>query len=535
MIRSSKSKRSPRQWFWLCLGAFFYTLLFSLCSQIEQYGSTHISESILRFLLAFPAAAIILSFFFRLMACKSPAPQIPCAASISPASKVRDAAISFAILYLCYIPMFLIQFPGSFTYDIMPQAIQAASGRYSTFHPLLHTLFLKACLSFAVALDSFELAAALCSVVQMAIVSWCFAMVCASVHRCFSRKASAAVLLFFCLYPVHMAFASTHTKDVMFSAFFALFMALALEDITRGSLTRLHRTLYVISGIFACLLRNNMFYAMAAWLVILLFNHKSLRRLALYTLAVFILAKGTAFTLEAVTNAESGPVREMLSIPAQQLARVRIYAGDQLTQQECEQMDSLFNQVNYERYDPTIADPIKDRISEQAVFSDPIGAAQFWLSLGVRHPGLYLDAFLHTMLPALYPYSRYSVSSPYIEIGECRIGLTQPFGLEQIQQPGRFASIRTLLNEQIFLTGADHHPILRWLFNSGLIFWLLLSQPLYSLYIGDKKHAAVMSLMVMLWGTHLLGPIMQGRYLYPFICIFPLFILHGRTCTKETL
>ena len=36
--------------------------------------------------------------------------------------------------------------------------------------------------------------------------------------------------------------------------------------------------------------------------------------------------------------------------------------------------------------------------------------------------------------------------------------------------------------------------------------------------------AVLLLLPVLLWGTYLLGPVMQGRYLYPFICVLPLFL-----------
>ena len=522
VIHSLIGKKSPRQWGCLCLGAFIYALLFSLGSQIEKFGFTSFYVSLMRFGLSFPIALTILIFLFHTMDhLRFSQENNTCL----PAHPIRSTLLSFLLIFLSYTPMFLIQFPGSYTYDIMPQAFQAASGNFNTFHPLLHTLFLKACLSCTNLFDSFERAAALCIVIQMALVSWCFAMVLSSIRRCFSHKVYLVVLAFFCIYPSHMAFATTYTKDTLFSASFSLFMALAFENSLRGSLSRLHRVIYVISGVLTCLFRNNMVYALAAWFVFLLLSQKSMRRMTLYALLILFLAKGISDGLVVLTNAESGPLREMLSVPAQQFARVRLYAGDQLTQQQCERMDALFDQVIYERYDPTIADPIKDRISEQALAAHPAEALNLYLTLGKKYPGLYLDAFLHTALPALYPYSHYNVSPKYIEVGVCSIGLTTPYGLEQIQQPRRFAAIRQLINTQIYDTGADHLPLVRYLFNSGFIFWLLLLQLLYDLYIGDMRRISVMFLPLMLWGTYLLGPVMQGRYLYPFVCILPSFLL----------
>lgn len=503
----------------LMFSALIYAVLFALGSQIDQTGSTQLSVTVLRLLCAFPAAfAVLLALF----ACVLPACRFK-----SGKEQTLHVPLWAALLFMCYVPMFLIQFPGSFTYDIYPQALQAAGGSFSTFHPLLHTLFLRLCLNTANWTGSFEKSAALCSLIQMALVSGFFAACSASIARSCSRRAGYIALAFFALHPAHMAFASTYTKDVLFSASFALLSCLCMEEMRLGRLTRRRRILQILCGVLACLLRNNMIYALGAWFVILLLCGKPLRRMSVCVLMMIVFALGGNHLLVTITHAEKGPVREMLSIPAQQFARVRLLAPQSLTEDEMQRMDALFNQVSYDRYDPTIADPIKDRIDSEAFARDPAGAARLWLSIGARQPGIYLDAFLNTALPALYPYSQYKVTPKYIEVGECREGLTQFYGLEPIVQPRRFEAIRQWLNREIYDTGADHHPLLRWLFNSGFIFWLLLAHLLYALYSRDWGTAVIMLLPVMLWGTFLLGPVMQGRYVYPFLCTLPLFLLRA--------
>lgn len=506
-----------RAWIVLLFSALIYALLFSLGSQIDQSGATQLSMTVLRLLCAFPAAFVVL---LALFACVLPACRFK-----SGEKNTLCTPLGAVLLFICYMPMFLIQFPGSFTYDIYPQALQAAGGSFSTFHPLLHTLFLRWCLNTANWTGSFEKSAALCSLIQMALVSGFFAACSSSIARSCSRRAGYITLAFFALHPAHMAFASTYTKDVLFSASFALLSCLCMEELRLGRLSRRYRALQILCGVLACLLRNNMIYALCAWFLILLLCGKPYRRMSVCVLLMIACALGGNHLLVTITHAEKGPVREMLSIPAQQFARVRLMAPESLTEDEIQSMDALFNQVSYERYDPTIADPVKDRIDSEAFSRDPAGAARLWMGIGAKQPGVYLDAFLNTALPSLYPYSQYKVTPRYIEVGECREGLTQFYGLEPIMQPRRFEAIRQWLNHEIYNTGADHHPLLRWLFNSGFIFWLLLAHLLYALYSRDWRTAIMMTLPVMLWGTFLLGPVMQGRYVYPFLCVLPLYLL----------
>ena len=78
------------------------------------------------------------------------------------------------------------------------------------------------------------------------------------------------------------------------------------------------------------------------------------------------------------------------------------------------------------------------------------------------------------------------------------------------------------------MTGADDVPVVRLLFNTGFIYGLLLLFVLYDMYCGRWKRVLLCMLPVLLWGTYVLGPVMQGRYLYPFICMLPLFVFRRR-------
>ena len=89
-----------------------------------------------------------------------------------------------------------------------------------------------------------------------------------AVRRGYARRYSP-------LWPYHMIFASTCTKDVLFSGFLTLFFALTLELQRVGTLTKPRLIILVISGMLACLLRNNMIYAMLVWVALLMLLEKA--------------------------------------------------------------------------------------------------------------------------------------------------------------------------------------------------------------------------------------------------------------------
>ena len=54
--------------------------------------------------------------------------------------------IVFAACTLCWLPVLLAYFPGVTGYDMDGQMWMIMSGDYTSHHPLLHTLFVQACI-----------------------------------------------------------------------------------------------------------------------------------------------------------------------------------------------------------------------------------------------------------------------------------------------------------------------------------------------------------------------------------------------------
>ena len=523
-----KQKETMRKRAVLALGAAVYAMLFALCSQIDRTGSVMAGTAVMRFVLALPVSLGVLWVLFRYI--------FPRLEKGKPEQGNARLTIGiFAFLLCCYGAMFLIHYPGSFMYDTQRQVFQIARNDYEMFHPLAHTLLIRACLSFVNVFGSIEKCAALYSVITLTIAALCFSQACAAIGRMYGKKPAVISAAFFGLYPAHMAFAANCTKDGLFSAFFALFFALCFEETILGRLTGARRVVRLAAGMLACLLRNNMIYALVVWTLVLLICGKTHLRRALCCVLAIVLSICANSAMQRMTNARDGSKIEMLSVPIQQLSRARLERPDCFTQEEKELMDLIFVDAFYDaseplymRYEPTLADPVKNYLDEALVLERFGDLSRMWLSVGAKCPGVYLDAFLNLALPSLYPYSDYRVAQPYIETGLQPGVVTAPFGQMPMSQPARFEGVRNWLYEHIFSTGADEIPVVRFLFNTGAVYWLLLAIVLYEFYSGCFDRIVLALLPVLLWGTYLLGPVMQGRYLYPFICVLPLFVSRRR-------
>lgn len=521
-MTSVPKKEKIRKRLVLTFGALVYALLFALGSQMEQYGATQPGETIKRlppaFCVAFGVLWVLLEKILPRHSDREKA-----------AEKPFRTGLAFLLIVACYVPIFLIYYPGTFAYDTQVQAEQVVYHAYTQFHPLAHTLFLGACLSLFEALGSLEKCAAVYSAIQIIILGEGYALSCASISRSCSRRAARVCTAVFALWPYHMIFASTCTKDVLFSGFLTLFFALTLELQRVGTLTKPRLIILVISGMLACLLRNNMIYAMLVWVALLMLFGKGVRRIACYALIAAILSIAANQGLAAATQAGKGNIREMFSVPMQQLSRAHRLAPEVFTEEEQQALDTYLRDRGYERYNPTLADPVKWCFNNEAFEADPAGAAKLWLSIGRKCPSIYLDAFLDLMLPFLYPTTTYRVTPEYIDSGSYGGVLTALYTQPPIVHPSRFDAVRAWLDVHIWANGADEFPLLRWVFNAGLVIWLMGLCVLHAMYAGRWKRFAVLLLPVLLWGTYLLGPVVQGRYVYPFVCLLPLMLAVCKT------
>ena len=94
-------------------------------------------------------------------------------------------------------------------------------------------------------------------------------------------------------------------------------------------------------------------------------------------------------------------------------------------------------------------------------------------------------------------------------------------GTERITDLSPLPRLRQAIAWRFGAKGAMQVPVLGWLFNMGLINWALLFFVLRSLGKGRKGEALAGALPLLLLGTFLLGPVMAGRYIYPFVCSLP--------------
>ena len=460
------------------------------------------------------------------------------------------------LIFVCMLPLFLLNFPGTMTVDSFDQLAQARGlAPYSDHHPWVHTLVIQAFYSIGYKITGNVYAGiATYTLMQMLIMAMSTAYAIAALSESgLGKKGRILMFLSFVIYPYNLAYAITMWKDVLFAASVlvltvTIYRVFVSNDLTgaTGRVGVRDIILLVISGIFMCLLRHNGFYAyILTFAVILIYELITARkqtavgnaqdkdadiqkksdpykgRIALYvvavifTLAVSALVRGP---VERVCNVEAGDFAHNIPIPLQQIGRV-VYDRCKLTDEERASIERI-NTLSFvcEEYTPGGADPMMQWVmygDSDYLLAHKAEYISLWIRLGLKHPEEYIRAYIDQTK------GYYTTMSP--EQTEYYGILANADGLEP--QPIAGAGVRIKINE-ILSKLHEVLPVYGILYSMGACFMLLILGTCIIGLQGKKEriltYLPVLTLtLTLLVATPLCADL---RYAYPLMLSMPTLI-----------
>ncbi len=460
---------------------------------------------------------------------------------------------SFLVIMLGFLIPFATYYPAIMAYDVIPQLDQIRISGYTTHHPLIHTLMLSMSLKLGEILpfvtNADRAGLAIYSLLQMTVVSCCFSYV----YTFFRRKGVNRYLCYFfvlcaAFYPTHGLLAVSITKDTIYAVLVMVFAVFVWEAVTWQGTACPGKgwfAAYTVLTVLLLLFRNNSIYAWALYVIVALFVF---RRKILWNQRLGI-AHAAAFILYLLFNTlmiqESGATsdtyaREMLSVPAQQIARVAAFHEEELTAQDLENLSLIWNGGELPEYVPAIADRSKkDIVGDKEVLKT---LAQEWLSLGCRYPGEYWKAFLLKnkgmwyLVDTTYLNDVYSYAKGYLQLS---YPSDQQAYMEALA-PGyvRHQKLQLLQSVYRYFAAVDevwrYIPPLALVMQPAFYCWMLFYYCLCC--IGLKKPMMLVPAVyvIALAGTLLLGPCVLTRYLYPVMLSVTALVILGLFSSRVT-
>ncbi len=204
---------------------------------------------------------------------------------------------------------------------------------------------------------------------------------------------------------------------------------------------------------------------------------------------------------------------EMLSIPLQQIARVKKYHQEELDDETIKQINNFFQCEDIEeKYNPVLSDPVKAQLDTQ-YFDDNKGEfIKLWLKLLRGYFKDYVESFISNSYGYYYPEATHWVANRTMEINN--MGISQQPIIE-----GRLVSKVDSLIEKREI------PILSMFFSIGMAFWLIVVSLGYKILKKEYKYILAYLIIFILWLTIVASPVFcEYRYAYPMFTILPLYI-----------
>lgn len=443
------------------------------------------------------------------------------------------------LVFFCWIPVFLAYYPSVFAYDAEGQLYQVLAGDYSTHHPLLHTLFLGAFFRLGIALGSCDVGMAVHSVVQMALMACAFGWALSFLYqRRVPRWARVILLIFFAFFPANSVLALSTTKDVLFAAFVLLYMLCfyQMACVRNAPGNKKEGAAYVFFAVLMLLFRNNAVYAFVAGVPVVCIGlgkgktraegRADRKAYLCMTLLVLVLFGICAISLKTVTHAQNGSPREMLSVPLQQMARTRVKAEEKIDPALRQELEKYIpSEWVFAAYNPHLADPVKSRA---VIHDDPVGLIRTWIKLGLKHPAVYVDAFLDNSLGLWYLWdtSHAQVYGIGTESGFGYLSTDNrmmPAGFE-VEEHSLLPGLRTFMERIVSDNAYGKIPVVRLLFAPALYWWLLYLYIVTAFYRKRCRETLPVVFLAAYCLTLLLSPTVLVRYIYPLMVTIPVIL-----------
>ena len=279
-------------------------------------------------------------------------------------------------------------------------------------HPIIHTYLLGGCISLGRKLINDNFGLFLYTLFQTLVYSSVLAYTVKFMKKNdVNIKYIFFVLLIYLVVPMYGFYTVSGVKDTYYTSFMILFV-LFIYDFIHSYKDKKISILYLVYLYFVmlllCLFRQNGIYVVILTMpFIILYSKKNIIRTS--TVLVSILLSMWCFNNLVIPalGVSDGSIREALSVPFQQTARLVKYHGDIIEEEDKEVIDKILTYKSLgRRYVPTLSDKVKNKYNKNATKEDLKNYFKVWFKYLLKEPICYINATLNNINGYFYPVSK---------------------------------------------------------------------------------------------------------------------------------
>lgn len=438
---------------------------------------------------------------------------------------IKKLLIYWFIILIGYIPCILGFYPGLLAYDAELQWSMMAETEFTTHHPIIHTLLIHLSVYLSKATGHHnDYIMLFYNMIQVPIVTFCIGFGIAYLDKLNVNKyVKYSILIYYIVLPIYAMLTISSTKDVLFGSLFLLSSIILLEALRTKEIKLFKMSLaFTLMNLF----RNNSMYALIIFGIILTLTIKRETKFKLKLISACIISTilsiGINKTLQYTLDIKDGNIREMLSIPSQQIARTYCYNSykESWSDEDLKEIDKIYPSIEMlGYYNVLIADPIKNYImldSPKESYSMKEVIKEY-ISLGLKYPKDYILAYVLQNIGLWYSDEK---TSHVVETVN-RI----PFSNEYVVNSQIKSKVINKYYSWFQLnTVYDKLPILRRLFYAGTYNILTLICLFVMIIKRQKRYVWLPILIFSYLFTVSLGPCVYTRYIFNIMLIVPILI-----------
>lgn len=310
--------------------------------------------------------------------------------------------ITFVFIFFCWLPYYLIAFPGgvySDTYSILAQAVGEVP--LDNHHPILYTLLIRLCGMIFRTSDK----TVLCGIFilfQLIIMVSLLTYICYwLMKKRIKPQWIVLTILIFALFPFFPLNAVSMWKDTLFCIVIACFSLVLLDYCFDQNINKSFIVRYILFGVLVAFLRNNgkLIFILTTIIIVIyeIFKRKKINTFCilsvLFSLAVLII-QGPVYDKY---NLNTDEAVESFAVPLQQIASV-IENDRELTSEQETILFQLCSEEDWKNYYiPCIFDNLKwnaPTFNKFFLNDHERNIIKIWLQLLPKNLDLYVSSYI---------------------------------------------------------------------------------------------------------------------------------------------
>ena len=387
-------------------------------------------------------------------------------------------------------------------------------------HSVLHTVVMGFIYSIGNKLSSFTFGAFLYTMLQVILLIWIFVFMFKYMKKIkISNSLVLFSILFIGLSPIVITYSICAIKDTpsaIFNLLYVIFLLQIVRNFNSIFKNKIRLMFLIITILMVLMLRNNgihTFLLSFPWLF-LMYRNKWKKILITMMIPIIIFTTYNKIILPSL-NVSDGSVRESLSVPIMQIARLIKYKQEVFSNEDKEIINKVLNFEQAGRYyNYEIADDVKNLYNKDTSDKELKDFLGVWFKYLKKYPFMYIDSVVSSTFGYFYPEKNMNMLFLY-DYG------FKGNGLLEISSNTYFAGVRSVYNKLLNI----YYKMPFFINKVAYYTWFLLLSVIYIIYKKKYKYIVPLTPLLAILLSCIFSPVNGSfRYILPIIFSIPIIL-----------